>query len=218
MIRSAAKLLPESIYPLLKQMYYRRQIAAGKFISPEVEFTRLSRFITKNSWVIDIGANVGHYTRKFSEIAKNGRVFAFEPHPVTFSFLAGNVADLNNVTLVNAAISDCFSLTGITVPNDNYYQAHLSNTSKNKVITLHPNSFQFSDTIDFIKIDAEGHEPKIVDALSDIITKDRPVLMIELNTKFLEEWCKSNDYTFTDFPNSHNHILAPTNHPCFDKQ
>ena len=54
---------------------------------------------------IDLGANVGLYTRKMALGAR--QVIAFEPDPWTCSELRANVADLDNVTIVNAAAGAC---------------------------------------------------------------------------------------------------------------
>lgn len=50
---------------------------------------------------IDLGANIGIYTRKMA--ARTKRVIAFEPDPWTFAELQANVADLENVRLENSA-------------------------------------------------------------------------------------------------------------------
>lgn len=209
MIRSLAKKLPWPIQHQIKQMYYRHQINNGTFVSPEIEYSKLGQLIKNDDWIVDIGANVGHYTRKFSELAPNGRVIAFEPHPITFSHLASNVADLKNVTLYNTAFSSKFGLVGFTVPDNNFYQASISADGEYNVISASPSILGFDERIAFIKIDAEGHEPTIIESLTELINKDKPILMIELNTKFLKEWSKLNGYSFVDFENSHNHILIP---------
>ena len=55
---------------------------------------------------IDLGANVGEYTRMLSATAKE--VIAFEPDPWTCARLRANLSDLDNVRIENAAagISD----------------------------------------------------------------------------------------------------------------
>ena len=54
---------------------------------------------------IDLGANVGIYTRKMALEAK--RVIAFEPDPWACAELRANVADLDNVKIENAAAGAC---------------------------------------------------------------------------------------------------------------
>ena len=209
MLRMLAGRLPEFARVELKRINYRNQISKGRFISPETEFNRLHELIKPGDWVIDVGANVGHYTRRFSELVGDGRVLAFEPHPRTFAFLASNVADLGNVTLFNSALSDAFGEVGFTVPSGNFYQASISANGESRVATLHPSVIGFQNRIAFIKIDAEGHEKPIIGALEDLIEKHRPILMVENHREFLVEWAKRHRYRLDDCQDSHNHILKP---------
>ena len=58
---------------------------------------------------LDIGASFGQYTLLASKIIGDaGRVFAFEPDPVSFSWLAGNVRrnHLKNATLESIALGE----------------------------------------------------------------------------------------------------------------
>ena len=51
---------------------------------------------------IDLGANIGTYTRKMAEKAKY--VIAFEPDPWAQAELQANVSHINNVRIENAAV------------------------------------------------------------------------------------------------------------------
>lgn len=55
--------------------------------------------------VWDVGANVGHYTRKFAEaIGRDGKVVAFEPFPSTVKRLRAAVSGLENVLVQPIAL------------------------------------------------------------------------------------------------------------------
>ena len=57
--------------------------------------------------VWDVGANVGYYTRLFSErIGVQGHVYAFEPSPVNFTRLSSDCLALDNVTLLNCGLGN----------------------------------------------------------------------------------------------------------------
>jgi len=63
--------------------------------------------IHKGDVVWDIGANVGLYSRKFSDLTgPSGKVVAFEPSRQTFVSLSSNVASYQNVVCFQIAVSD----------------------------------------------------------------------------------------------------------------
>ena len=91
-IKKLVALLPDDIQSELKRFRYRQQIKRGSFITDEPEYDLLHTFIKNGNWVVDIGANIGQYSKRFSElVGLEGRVIAFELVPVTFALLAANL-------------------------------------------------------------------------------------------------------------------------------
>lgn len=90
-------------YNLLRRLpgklgrYYQRKFIGLHSLAAFEEALRRSEGKT----CIDLGANVGAYTRKMALNA--GRVIAFEPDPWAFAELRANIADLDNVKIENAA-------------------------------------------------------------------------------------------------------------------
>ena len=75
--RIAAK-LPIRWQQELKRKHFGRQIDKERFYTDEKEYVLLEHLVNVGDWVLDIGANVGHYTAKLSKITGNeGRVIAF---------------------------------------------------------------------------------------------------------------------------------------------
>ena len=72
----------------------------------EADTVELVRKITRPGMVaLDIGANVGYYTRLLSTlVGSSGHVLAFEPHPRSFTLLRQNTVQLNNVSLIAMAV------------------------------------------------------------------------------------------------------------------
>ena len=67
--------------------------------------TAMFAAIAPGSCVWDVGANVGLYATRFSEIVgRAGRVFAFEPSPSNLGRLRAAVASLQNVIVVPVAL------------------------------------------------------------------------------------------------------------------
>jgi len=72
----------------------------------EANTVELVRRITRPGMVaLDIGANVGYYTRLLSTLVESsGHVLAFEPHPRSFALLRQNTVRLNNISLIEMAV------------------------------------------------------------------------------------------------------------------
>jgi hypothetical protein len=73
-LKKLASHLPASWQQEMKRLQYRGQIRLGTFSTSEPEFVFVEQLIAAGDWVIDIGANVGHCTKKFSTSWAEGRV------------------------------------------------------------------------------------------------------------------------------------------------
>ena len=68
----------------------------------------LSRFIHRDSVVIDAGAHAGQFTKLFATLARAGEVYAFEPgaYPRSILRLAVGARRIHNVTIVAKGLGD----------------------------------------------------------------------------------------------------------------
>ncbi len=221
MLKQIAARLPNQWQTGLKRIHFRRQIRKGVFQTDEPEYKMLHNFISPGDWVIDIGANVGHYTKRFSElVGAQGRVIAFEPVPTTFSLLSANVELFahSNVSLINAAVSDKLDVAGMSIPKfstglTNYYEARLSSSSDNvlTVLTLSLDSLGINQGVALVKIDVEGHESFVLAGMQKLIEKHHPVLIIETDSKEVITRLTSMDYVSEKLPGSPNVLFKPNN-------
>lgn len=219
MLKRLAARLPDGMQAELKRVHFRRQIRLGLFTADEPEFDMLPELITPGDWIIDVGANVGHYTRRFSELAgRSGRVFAFEPVPKTFALLAANLQlmEFENVTLVNAAVSDRTSTVSISIPTarsglKNFYEASISrdDSAGLNVMSIALDAFGFASRIALVKIDAEGHERSVVAGMRTIITAHRPTLIIETSAAAIIDELAALSYSCERLPGSPNRLFRP---------
>src|ERR1035437_1383153 len=89
------KFLYKNAFPLYNGMYpifKRRQDAQ--------ELKLISSIVKPGFNILDIGANIGFYTKVFSELTgEKGCVHAFEPDITTSKYLQGNLHKNKNVTL-----------------------------------------------------------------------------------------------------------------------
>ena len=219
MLKQIAARLPDRWQTGLKRIHFRRQIGKGTFNTDEPEYSLLHNFISPGDWVIDIGANVGHYTKRFSElVGEKGRVIAFEPVPTTFSLLSANVELFahSNVSLINAAVSDKLDVTGMSIPKfstglTNYYEAQLSSSSENvlRVLTISLDSLRINQNVALVKIDVEGHESFVLAGMQKLIEKYHPVLIVETDSNEVIANLTSMSYVSEILPGSPNILFKP---------
>lgn len=218
LLRKAVAKLPLRWQGELKRIHFRRRIRLGTFVSDEPEFALLPKLISNGDWVIDIGANVGFYTKRFAElVGPKGRVIAFEPVPDTFVLLANNmeVCGVANITLVNAALSDSSGVAGIAIPDfpetgqRNYYQAHLADAAGSNltILTLNLDGLQVPRSVKLVKIDAEGHELSVLKGMLQILRRDRPLLIVETGKSEVWDMLKELGYVGSQLPGSPNVIF-----------
>lgn len=201
MIRSLVSILPGSFRFSLRAWHHRRQITRGRFRSPEPEWDRLAEWLRPGDTALDVGANVGHYSCRMSElVGAAGRVVAFEPVPDTFAALAANSKTFPhpNVTLLNAAVGEAVGTVGLSVPggSDGSYLARVDPTAALKCLVLSVDSLDLPGPVRLVKIDAEGYEPKVLAGMARLLRRDRPVVVLERNAD-AERTLETMGYTLT---------------------
>lgn len=185
---------PPSLLLRLKRMHYLKAVRAFSE-SDDKDVVVVRRLIQPSDRVVDVGANVGWYTRLLSElVGPEGRVFAIEPIPETFELLSFCVRKLrlSNVTLLKCAASERDGRSRMAVPQYesggfNFYQSRIIDDGS-EVVTAYDVSLRSLDSlllsddsrgVDFIKCDAEGHELQVVRGAARIIEKFKPAWLIE---------------------------------------
>ncbi len=133
--------------------------------------------------VIDIGAYVGMYSIKASKaVGPTGKVIAVEPLPDNFDYLDRNVEGLANVRIVNVALSNyvgsgkLYSSPSTAAHSMTYVREKFV---KVRVTTLDELVKDYGLTrVDYIKMDAEGSDLKVLSGAREVLQKHRPVLSI----------------------------------------
>jgi FkbM family methyltransferase len=215
-LKRLASRLPLRHQQWLKRIHFGRQIRKGTFKTGEREFARLAEWVGDGDWVLDIGANVGHYTGRLSElVGASGRVIAFEPVPQTFELLAANAAlfPSRNVTLLNVAASETTEVVGISIPMfetglENYYVAHLVREGAElQVLCLTVDSLNIPRPVSLSKIDVEGHELSVLKGMENLIRRDYPVLIVEGRDAEVASYLESFGYVFEEAEGSPNRVF-----------
>lgn len=188
-------LMPTGVRDRLRRRYLSAQVASGEPVRErEIELVR--KLVAKGDRAVDIGANVGLYTRELSmAVGPSGQVYAFEPVRGNYDILSNVVqrAGLGNVTLFHAALADRSGSRTMVIPSAagfvGYYQAHFDSDApergRRETVTVRTLdelyvTRELSD-ISFIKCDVEGAELDVLRGGLRLLAATWPTLLIEVS-------------------------------------
>lgn len=214
-VKEGASRLPVRSQQALKRLHHTHQLKQGAFLTNEQEYALLAHWVRPGDVVLDVGANIGHYTAEMSKlVGAHGRVVAVEPLRHTFELLASVVAQLpnDNVTLINAAATTETTLLGMSTPKfdsglTNYYMAQIEEgATEHTVMGFAIDSLAIMGPVSLIKMDVEGHEYQALCGMKELLARERPTLIVEGFETQVAEFLQQFDYTHTDLPGSSNRI------------
>jgi len=194
--KMAKKILPEVLLNNIKRKHYLK-VLRNFDPNEEQDLAVVKLLVEKNETTIDIGANIGIYTKYFSEyVGTKGRVLAFEPIRITYDFLKRNTKELNlkNVICYNIALSDSNGEVIMEIPSviagENYFRARIikkkdldQKLRTYRIQTLILDEIKEIDhnNISFIKCDVEGHELSVLKGSRKTILASKCPLLVEVN-------------------------------------
>ncbi len=171
-----------------KQNYEALLFSANSLVKMDQYHAR--EFVRKDSIVFDIGAACGLFSIVAAQIAKDGRVFAFEPSN-SFSFLKKNALAYQNIGPYNLALGDKNGHKKFICSNKAPFCSHLEDSCmlrddidiNNKTVGVKVETIDSFvkrkriSRVDFIKIDAEGYEKQILKGAKKTIKHCKPVIV-----------------------------------------
>jgi FkbM family methyltransferase len=141
------------------------------------------RFVAEDAVCLDISANIGVTAMHLSRHAHSGRVIAIEAGEKNAQCLRTNITvnGLTNVEVLNAAIGD---RTTEVKFSEHFAFGHISSDGVPvPMMTIDDLAARFSlDRIDFIKIDVEGYEYKILRSALNLVNRYGTLIYFELNS------------------------------------
>ncbi len=151
---------------------YDRISAVLEFLPPE-----------RRRVAIDVGAHIGMWTRW---LARDFKVtYAFEPIPHFYDLLNSNlIPEYENVYTFREGLGDTEHNMWMVVETEISGRSHIHSDEDAKgapseIVYLRPlDSWGFS-RVDFIKIDVEGWESKVLVGAEETIRRDKPVIVVE---------------------------------------
>lgn len=138
---------------------------------------RSMQYVSQRRFALDIGANVGLWSRDLCEHFDH--VVAFEPVAMFRECLEKNVTR-NNFTIEPVALGDEETMVNMIITQDNMGHTHVDPASfgQGTVPVRRLDNLEFP-TVDYMKIDCEGFEYKIIQGAEQTIRRCRPVVVVE---------------------------------------
>ncbi len=155
----------------------------------EDEIVFLCRCLGAGARIVDIGANYGLYSLSLAKAAgPGGRIWSVEPAAQTAAYLERSIADnaLANTTLIRTALSNREGTAQLSTE---------ANSELNSIAQGSPGAASEEvplttldalaarnrwDDIDFLKLDAEGEEARILEGGAAFLDAADPLVMFEI--------------------------------------
>lgn len=135
---------------------------------------------------LDIGANVGWYTLVAGlAVGAEGAVFAVEPDPTNAALIRRSVSEagLTSVTIIEAGASDEAGSANLYLCDENLGDHRLAPQARRETVAV--DIVRLDDVIPrhlkvkMIKIDVQGWEPKVISGAMELISRDKPNILVE---------------------------------------
>ncbi len=185
--RRANRLAAQGLVRLAPRLAHRlalkRELPPG-LAHAEIEEAILPALVDPAREAIDVGANLGRYTKLLAGLAAH--VHALEPDPRLADFLRR--VGYRNVSVVEAAASAARGTAELLVPGPDR-ASHSATASLEaeavgaagrveRIETVPLDGFA-ERPIGFVKIDVEGHEISVLAGARGLVARRRPVLLVE---------------------------------------
>ena len=135
--------------------------------------------------IIDCGSNIGISVLYFKLLYSQAKIIAFEPDPDIFKILKENCTNhkLTDVDLINNAVWDSETVLDFYAEgSDGGRIATISDTDKYvRVPTVRLKDYLSKDNIDFLKVDIEGAELRVIEDCKDVL-KNVKLIFIEYHS------------------------------------
>jgi FkbM family methyltransferase len=146
--------------------------------------------------VWDVGANVGLLTFAVASKLKSARVTAIEPDPFLYGLLCktANHRDYNqsDIRVLPIAVADKVGLATFNIAERGRASNSLSSAGRRmaggcrRIITVPMMTLDFlyeqlNENPTFVKIDVEGSEIEVIHGAKNLISKVRPIFLVEIS-------------------------------------
>ncbi len=170
-------------FPLYRVLY-----VTYKRLSDRDKIGLITGHVKPGMSVLDIGANIGFYTRLLSRcVGKNGTVYAFEPEEENFNHLKRLTKKLTNIKRVKAAcgeksgISFLYKSEKLNVDHHLYENDESREKVEVRMVAVDDCLKNECGDIGFVKIDVQGYDCFVIKGMKETLSRsDNTIIIGEL--------------------------------------
>ena len=199
------------LYRILPTRWYLASMQYGFFVLFDLGLLKqdtrfkfhyaVKKLIQETDVVLDIGANLGYFSKLFARKNRKGKLYAVEPIPDFHQRLRALLKKYPQVEVVHAALGAKTGVLPMVMPvqrgvlrtglphiiSEDEAKSHPSVV---RVEVLEARSFlRTISRLDYLKCDIEGYEWAVFSTLEIELNRLRPVIQIEISERFIEEFC-----------------------------
>ncbi len=163
----------------------QRKHRNGAFYEEE-ELEDIKGLFPSNGVFVDIGTNIGNHSLFVAGFLSPSRIIPFEPNPVACRLLLANIAlnnlvDVFDLSNLGKGVSDTPSNDFAMEDRDRNLGAAKMLEGEGDIEVVVGDDALEGVTPDFIKIDVEGMEIRVLNGLRKTIKRARPTLFVEVD-------------------------------------
>lgn len=170
----------------------------------------IKKVIQPDFSIVDIGANLGYFSKNFARLTPKGKVVSIEPIPLFYEVLSILLRQYKHVAVHNVALGAEEGKVIMVLPTDDgiirtglphvaQNDAELEKYQNQEVAIVRGSELLGNlEKIDYIKCDIEGYEWIVFQELEPLIAKHKPFVQLEIgdeNRENMLELFDRNGYT-----------------------
>lgn len=221
------KSIKKFLYLILSEFGYLKMMHRGFFVLYRLGWLKkdarfkyhymIQNIVEQDDVVLDIGANLGYFSKTFAELTPKGKLISIEPIPLFYKVLSKFLKKYPQVTIYNVALGQENGTVAMALPETNGMMRTglphvVESASEHKTqqvnIVKGTELLNDLDRLDYIKCDIEGFEKIVMEEIKPILEKFQPYIQIELAEKNQEAMIHFyNELGYTQFGISKNQFI-----------
>jgi len=198
------RILPTSLYLACMQHGFFILFDLG-FLKSDERFKfhyAIKKLIKEGDVILDIGANLGYFSKLFARINSKGTLYSIEPIPMFFNRLKIILSSFSHVKLIHSAFGASPGNLHMVMPvQRGVLRTGLPHVISEEEAKMNPNHLTVPvesacdflanlPRLDYIKCDIEGYEWTVFSTIGMELERLRPLVQIEISARYTSEFCE----------------------------